>query len=68
MSLATPLETKDVLSAVARRLRSRSLQPLTGLAIWSSKPVIVQLEKTTKGLGFSVLDYQVGEDCFLSLA
>ena len=39
--------------------KSRSLEPLTGLAMWSSEPVIIELRKGDKGLGFSILDYQV---------
>ncbi len=53
------MDTASVLAVVAHRLRSRSLQLLTGLAIWTCKPIIVQLEKGPKGLGFSVLDYKV---------
>lgn len=42
------------------KMKSRSLEPLTGLAMWSSEPQIIELMKTDRGLGFSVLDYQVG--------
>lgn len=42
------------------RLRSRSLEPLTGLAMWSSQPQLIELMKGERGLGFSILDYQVG--------
>ncbi|KAK3592866.1 hypothetical protein CHS0354_004087 [Potamilus streckersoni] len=38
--------------------RSRSLEPLTGLAMWSNEPVVIELNKGDKGLGFSILDYQ----------
>lgn len=41
------------------RLRSRSLEPLTGLAMWSSQPQLIELMKGERGLGFSILDYQV---------
>ena len=37
----------------------RSLEPLTGLAVWSDETVIIELEKGAAGLGFSILDYQV---------
>ncbi|VVC26324.1 Hypothetical protein CINCED_3A013186 [Cinara cedri] len=40
------------------RLRSRSLEPLTGLAMWSSQPQLIELMKGERGLGFSILDYQ----------
>lgn len=36
----------------------RSLEPLTGLAMWSSEPQIIELIKGERGLGFSILDYQ----------
>ncbi|PAV77593.1 hypothetical protein WR25_14180 [Diploscapter pachys] len=39
-------------------MRSRSLQPLTGLAVWHCVPLVVHLEKGAKGLGFSIVDYQ----------
>ncbi|XP_013421809.1 multiple PDZ domain protein isoform X2 [Lingula anatina] len=38
--------------------KSRSLEPLTGLAMWSSEPVVIELVKGDRGLGFSILDYQ----------
>lgn len=41
------------------RIRSRSLEPLTGLAMWSADPLLIQLTKGERGLGFSILDYQV---------
>ncbi|XP_072157075.1 multiple PDZ domain protein isoform X4 [Bemisia tabaci] len=40
------------------KLKSRSLEPLTGLAMWSSEPHIIELMKGERGLGFSILDYQ----------
>ncbi|BES91019.1 PDZ domain (Also known as DHR or GLGF) [Nesidiocoris tenuis] len=40
------------------KLRSRSLEPITGLAMWSSEPHIIELVKGDRGLGFSILDYQ----------
>ncbi|VDM22418.1 unnamed protein product [Wuchereria bancrofti] len=50
--------TRTVLEQVSRRLRSRSLQLFNGLAIWRCVPLIVQLEKDNRGLGFSIVDYQ----------
>ena len=41
------------------RLKSRSLEPLAGLAMWSTEPVVIELQKGDRGLGFSILDYQV---------
>lgn len=43
----------------ASRIRSRSLEPLTGLAMWSADPLLIELPKGERGLGFSILDYQV---------
>ncbi|KAJ8305992.1 hypothetical protein KUTeg_016537 [Tegillarca granosa] len=40
------------------KMKSRSLEPLTNLAMWSSEPVVIELKKGDKGLGFSILDYQ----------
>ncbi|XP_035710408.1 multiple PDZ domain protein isoform X3 [Folsomia candida] len=40
------------------KLKSRSLEPLTGLAMWSSIPTVIELPKGDRGLGFSILDYQ----------
>ncbi|XP_059614834.1 patj homolog [Phlebotomus argentipes] len=40
------------------KMKSRSLEPLTGLAMWSSEPQIIELVKGERGLGFSILDYQ----------
>ncbi|KAK7081787.1 hypothetical protein SK128_023235, partial [Halocaridina rubra] len=40
------------------RMKSRSLEPLTGLAMWSSESQFIELMKGDRGLGFSILDYQ----------
>ncbi|KAG5670535.1 hypothetical protein PVAND_000792 [Polypedilum vanderplanki] len=40
------------------KMKSRSLEPLTGLAMWSSQSQIIELVKGERGLGFSILDYQ----------
>lgn len=53
-SLASTDKTEVSLSKV----KSRSLEPLTGLAMWSSQPHIIELFKGDRGLGFSILDYQ----------
>ncbi|CAB3237777.1 unnamed protein product [Arctia plantaginis] len=39
------------------RVRSRSLEPLSGLAMWSDHVEYIQLVKEDRGLGFSILDY-----------
>ena len=38
---------------------SRSLEPLNSAAMWSSEVEEIVLVKGEKGLGFSILDYQV---------
>jgi len=44
---------------ILSKIKSRSLEPLTGqLAMWNSNPVLIELTKGDRGLGFSVLDYQ----------
>jgi hypothetical protein len=43
---------------LAKKLRSRSLEQFSGLAIWNCVPIVVSLEKDSRGLGFSVIDYQ----------
>ncbi len=40
------------------KLKSRSLEPLTSLAMWSEEVLIIELVKGDRGLGFSILDYQ----------
>ncbi|XP_069356125.1 multiple PDZ domain protein-like [Maniola hyperantus] len=39
------------------RNRSRSLEPLSGLAMWSDQVEYIELQKEDRGLGFSILDY-----------
>lgn len=41
------------------RCKSRSLEPLSGLAMWSTESQLIELVKSDRGLGFSILDYQV---------
>jgi len=41
--------------------RSRSLEPLNSAAMWSSQIEEIVLIKGEKGLGFSILDYQVNK-------
>ncbi|XP_043273107.1 patj homolog isoform X2 [Venturia canescens] len=50
--------TATVTDASLNKMKSRSLEPLTGLAMWSSEPQIIELVKGERGLGFSILDYQ----------
>lgn len=48
------------LASEATASRSRSLELVAGLPMWSDEPTIVELNKGDHGLGFSILDYQVG--------
>lgn len=57
-SLASTTTTATVTDASLSKMKSRSLEPLTGLAMWSSEPQIIELIKGERGLGFSILDYQ----------
>lgn len=38
--------------------RSKSVEQVSGLALWTSEIVYVDIEKTERGFGFSILDYQ----------
>lgn len=46
------------------RCKSRSLEPLSGLAMWSTESQLIELIKGDRGLGFSILDYQVSLSSF----
>lgn len=39
--------------------RSKSVEQVSGLALWCSDAVYIDIEKTERGFGFSILDYQV---------
>jgi hypothetical protein len=58
-SLASTTTTATATDASFSKMKSRSHEPLTGLAMWSSEPQIIELTKGERGLGFSILDYQV---------
>lgn len=58
-SLASTTITATATDGSFSKMKSRSLEPLTGLAMWSSEPQIIELVKGERGLGFSILDYQV---------
>lgn len=57
-SLATSITPIGAVDPSFNKMKSRSLEPLTGLAMWSSEPQIIELIKGERGLGFSILDYQ----------
>lgn len=58
-SLAISTPTPCLATSDLSKIKSRSLEPLTGLAMWNSEPQIIELIKGDRGLGFSILDYQV---------
>lgn len=43
--------------------KSKSMENVSGLALWTEDVTFVNLEKTEKGFGFSILDYQDPLDC-----
>lgn len=57
-SLASSIAVTPSSEVNLSKMKSRSLEPLTGLAMWSSEPQIIELVKGERGLGFSILDYQ----------
>lgn len=58
-SLASSTTNANSDSNSFTKVKSRSLEPLTGLAMWSTEPQHIELIKGERGLGFSILDYQV---------
>ncbi|XP_055679702.1 patj homolog [Lutzomyia longipalpis] len=38
--------------------RSKSVEQVSGLALWSTEVLYIDIEKTERGFGFSILDYQ----------
>lgn len=38
--------------------RSKSVEQVSGIALWNTEVVYIECEKTDKGFGFSILDYQ----------
>lgn len=50
--------TQSSSSFLAASNKSRSLEPLNQLATWSSTPLVVELNKGDRGLGFSILDHK----------
>ncbi|XP_028146774.1 patj homolog [Diabrotica virgifera virgifera] len=57
-SLASSITILGSSDQAFSKMKSRSLEPLTGLAMWSSDPQVIELVKGERGLGFSILDYQ----------
>lgn len=45
-------------AAAASAQRSKSLENVSGLALWSCEVTVVSIDKTEQGFGFSILDYQ----------
>lgn len=57
-SIGTTGTTGAATETSLSKLKSRSLEPMTGLAMWSSDAQVIELPKGDRGLGFSILDYQ----------
>ncbi|XP_041971386.1 uncharacterized protein LOC121727564 [Aricia agestis] len=55
--MSAPHDHDEFCSDELERGRSRSLEPLSGLAMWSDQVEYIQLLKEDRGLGFSILDY-----------
>lgn len=45
-------------TATLTEQRSKSVEQVSGLALWNNEVMYVDIEKTDKGFGFSILDYQ----------
>lgn len=45
-------------NTITDQQRSKSVEQVSGLALWSIEIVYVDIEKTDRGFGFSILDYQ----------
>lgn len=45
-------------NTITDQQRSKSVEQVSGLALWSNEIVYVDIEKTDRGFGFSILDYQ----------
>uniref|UniRef100_A0A336KTG0 CSON011036 protein n=1 Tax=Culicoides sonorensis TaxID=179676 RepID=A0A336KTG0_CULSO len=45
-------------ATITDQQRSKSVEQVSGLALWSTDIVYVNIEKTDRGFGFSILDYQ----------
>lgn len=45
-------------ATITDQQRSKSVEQVSGLALWSSEVVYIDIEKTERGFGFSILDYQ----------
>jgi len=45
-------------ATITDQQKSRSMENVSGLALWTEDITYVSLEKTEKGFGFSILDYQ----------
>lgn len=45
-------------ATITDQQRSKSAEQVSGLALWTSDAVFIEIEKTERGFGFSILDYQ----------
>ncbi|XP_061191838.1 multiple PDZ domain protein-like isoform X8 [Saccostrea echinata] len=58
----TLASTDDSVLQQLMKNKSRSLEELTNFKMWSIEPVVIELCKGDKGLGFSILDYKDPEN------
>lgn len=58
ISSAGTTATEASAQPATSKLKSRSLEPLSSLAMWSEDVLQIELVKGERGLGFSILDYQ----------
>ncbi|UJR25101.1 hypothetical protein I4U23_006461 [Adineta vaga] len=54
----TSINLLSPLKKSSKHVKSRSLEVISNLALWSTSIIDIELMKTDNGLGFSVLDYQ----------
>lgn len=52
------LYTSSTTTTLTDQMRSKSVEQVSGLALWTSDVVFIDIEKTDRGFGFSILDYQ----------
>ncbi|XP_055332581.1 multiple PDZ domain protein-like isoform X2 [Paramacrobiotus metropolitanus] len=58
LAIAAPPASPPGIDQLQKLIRSRSLEPLAGLVMWSNEATVIELNKGDRGLGFSILDYQ----------
>lgn len=49
-------------ATITDQQRSKSVEQISGLALWTDEITFINIEKTDRGFGFSILDYQDPEN------